>query len=59
MRAVYEVLDKIKSKLEASPNIQTVSFGDLFEINLNKTDIFPIAHINMGDVSRVQTCLKF
>lgn len=51
MRAVYEVLDKIKSKLEASPNIQTVSFGDLFEINLNKTDIFPIAHINMGDVS--------
>ena len=51
MRAVYEVLDRIKDKLRQSPNIQTVSFGDLFSVDLNKTDIYPIAHINMGNVS--------
>lgn len=51
MRAIYKVLDKIKDKLRESPNIQTVSFGDLFEIDLNKTDIYPIAHIGLGNTS--------
>ena len=51
MRAVYQVLDKMKDKLRSSPNIQTVSFGDLFDIDLNKTDIFPIAHIGLGTTS--------
>ena len=51
MRAVYEVLDKIKDKLRQSPNIQTVSFGDVMEVDLNKTTMYPLAHIGMGDVS--------
>jgi hypothetical protein len=51
MRTVYQVLDKIKSKLRSSPNIQTVSFGDFFDIDLNKTSIFPIAHIGLGTTS--------
>ena len=51
MRAVYQVLDKMKDKLRSSPNIQTVSFGDLFDIDLNKTDIFPIAHIGLRNTS--------
>ena len=51
MRAVYEVLDKIKDKLRQSPNIQTVSFGDIMEVDLNKTTMYPLAHIGMGDVS--------
>lgn len=51
MRAVYQVLDKMKDKLRQSPNIQTVSFGDLFDIDLNKTDIYPIAHIGLGNTS--------
>jgi len=51
MIAVYQILDKIKDKLRTSPNIQTVSFGDIMEVDLNKTTIFPLAHIGMGDVS--------
>ena len=51
MRAVYQVLDKMKNKLRQSPSIQTVSFGDLFDIDLNKTDIYPIAHIGLGNTS--------
>ncbi len=51
MRTVYQVLDKIKSKLRSSPNIQTVSFGDFFDMDLNKTSIFPIAHIGLGNTS--------
>jgi hypothetical protein len=51
MRAVYQILDKIKDKLRTSPNIQTVSFGDIMEVDLNKTTLYPLAHIGMGDVS--------
>lgn len=58
MRAVYEVLDKIKDKLRQSPNIQTVSFGDIMEVDLNKTTIYPLAHIGMGDVSFQEHTLR-
>ena len=51
MRAVYQILDKIKDKLRTSPNIQTVSFGDIMEVDLNKTTLYPLAHVGMGDVS--------
>jgi len=58
MRAAYQVLDKIKDKLRTSPNIQTVSFGDLFEVDLNKTTIFPLAHIGMGNVTFLEHKLE-
>ena len=58
MRAAYKVLDKIKDKLRTSPNIQTVSFGDLFEVDLNKTTIFPLAHIGMGNVTFLEHKLE-
>jgi len=58
MRAVYEVLDKIKDKLRQSPNIQTVSFGDIMEVDLNKTTMYPLAHIGMGDVSFQEHTLR-
>lgn len=58
MRAVYQVLDKMKDKLRQSPNIQTVSFGDLFDIDLNKTDIYPIAHIGLGNTSILEHKLE-
>jgi hypothetical protein len=51
MITVYKVLDKIKDKLRQSPNIQTVSFGDIMEVDLNKTTMYPLAHIGMGEVS--------
>jgi len=51
MIAVYETLDKIKDKLRENPSIQTVTFGDLMEVDLAKTSIFPIAHVVIGNVA--------
>ena len=51
MIAVYETLDKIKDNLRSNPSIQTVTFGDLMEVDLAKTTIFPLAHVQMGNVS--------
>ena len=58
MRAAYQVLDKIKDKLRQSPNIQTVSFGDPFEVDLNKTTIFPLGHVGMGNVTFLEHKLE-
>jgi len=50
MIAVYETLEKIKDKLRENPTIQTVTFGDLMQVDLAKTSIFPIAHVVLNDV---------
>ena len=51
MRQVYTVLDKIKTILRANGITKTVTFGDITEVDLNKTTIFPLAHIIFGNVT--------
>ena len=51
MRQVYTVLDKLKEILRANGITKTVTFGDLTEVDLNKTTIFPLAHIMFGNVT--------
>ena len=51
MRQVYTILDKLKEILRANGITKTVTFGDLTEVDLNKTTIFPLAHIIFGNVS--------
>ena len=51
MRQVYTVLDKIKNILRANGITKTVTFGDITEVDLNKTTIFPLAHIIFGNVT--------
>ena len=51
MSQVYTVLDKIKDILRANGITKTVTFGDLTEVDLNKTTIFPLAHIMFGNVT--------
>jgi hypothetical protein len=51
MIAVYETLDKIKNELRTNPSTQTVTFGDLMEVDLAKTTIFPLAHVQVGNVT--------
>ena len=51
MIAVYETLDKIKNLFRENPLTQTVTFGDLMEVDLAKTTIFPLAHVQIGNVT--------
>ncbi|QLG46047.1 hypothetical protein [Costertonia aggregata] len=48
MRNYYEVLRLLKQKLEADPLVNTVTQGDITEIDLNKKNIYPLAHIQTG-----------
>lgn len=51
MRQVYTVIDKLKTKLKDNGITNTVTFGDILEVDLDKTTIYPLSHISMGDVT--------
>ena len=50
MRQVYTVIEKLKNRLDANKITNKVSFGDILQVDLDKTTIYPLAHITMGDV---------
>ena len=60
MNTYFKVIEDIKTALIAEPFINNVSQGDLFEIDLNKKTIFPLAHIIIDniDIQTNQTSLS-
>lgn len=45
MRGYYDLLEKLRVSLEANPSINTVTEGDLIDVDLAKQTIFPLSHI--------------
>lgn len=43
-------MDAVRDRLRANPACYTVSTGDIWEIDLEKTTPFPLAHININSV---------
>ena len=55
---------KDKNELESKEiknkfNCNTVSTGDIYDVNLNKQDIFPLAHIIVNNVLQQEQTLTF
>ena len=59
MKEFYNVLEKIRDELQGYPSINTVTFGDLTDVDLDKQTIFPLAHIYIDNVSPRQGALLF
>lgn len=47
MNNLFQLTDKIKAELEANVIINDVGFGDLFDLEVEKQTIFPMAHVGM------------
>jgi hypothetical protein len=45
MRQFYDITTKLKATLEAHSQVNVVTTGDLFDVDLNKQTIFPLSHI--------------
>ncbi len=45
MKGFYNVTDKLKTKLQEEPFVNTVSFGSIDDVDLDKQSIFPLAHV--------------
>jgi hypothetical protein len=59
IRGFYQLTETIKDQLLADVNINTVTTGDLYDVNLNKQDIFPLAHIIVNNVIQQEQTLNF
>lgn len=44
MKVFYEIVDTIEEELNNSPFINTVTYGNIFDVDLNKTTLYPLAH---------------
>ena len=57
--AYYDVLEKLKNNLLSDVNINTVTEGDITQVNLNKQDIFPLSHIMVNSVAENGQIMTF
>jgi len=51
MRQFYNITKTIKDTLEAHSQVNVVTTGDIFDVDLNKQTIFPLSHIMINQAS--------
>lgn len=59
IRSFYLITEAIKNQLKNDPSVNTVSFGDITEIDLRKQTIFPLAHIMLNSVTNRDNVLVY
>jgi hypothetical protein len=59
MTGFYNVTKKIKDALNAEPFVNTVSFGSLDDVDLNKQTIFPLSHIIVNNCNVASNTMTF
>lgn len=59
IRGFYQLTETIKAELLKDININTVTTGDITNVNLNKQDIFPLGHIIINSVTDEEQILRF
>ena len=59
IRGFYQLTETIKEELLKDININTVTTGDITDVNLNKQDMFPLGHIIINNVIDNENVLNF
>lgn len=59
MTGFYNVTKKLKDALNAEPFINTVSYGSLDDVDLNKQTIFPLSHIIVNNCNVASNTMTF
>jgi len=59
VRGYYQITDTLKTKLLTDENVNTVTTGDIFDVDLSKQTIFPLAHIITNSVTIQEQALSF
>ena len=59
MKGFYNLTDKLKDALIAEPFVNTVTFGSLDDVDLNKQTIFPLSHIIVNNTTVGTKTLTF
>ena len=59
IRGFYLLTETIEAQLLADVNVNTVTTGDIYDIDLSKQSIFPLSHIIINNVSAEEQVLRF
>ena len=59
VRGYYQITQTIKTNLLTDENVNTVTTGDIFDIDLSKQTIFPLSHIIVNNVTIQEQVLNF
>jgi hypothetical protein len=59
MKGFYNVTKELKTALAAEPFVNTVTFGSLDDVDLNKQTIFPLSHIIVNNTTLGTKTLTF
>ena len=59
IRGFYLLTDTIKDTLLSDVNVNTVTTGDLTEVDLSKQTIFPLSHMIVNNVTSSENTLTF
>ncbi|MAO22745.1 MAG: hypothetical protein CMJ25_18500 [Phycisphaerae bacterium] len=58
-RGYYQITETIKTNLLTDENVNTVTTGDIFDIDLSKQTIFPLSHIIVNSATIQEQVLNF
>ena len=59
MKGFYNITTKIKETLALDAFVNTVTYGDIFEVDLNKQDIFPLSHFIVNNATYLGSAWQF
>ena len=59
IRGFYQITETIKNALLDNVDVNTVTTGNLSNVNLQKQDIFPLSHIIIDSVTDTEQTLTF
>jgi len=59
MKGLYDITTKLKDHFIADPIVNTVTEGDIFEVDLNKQTIFPLVHMIVNNASFETNVVRF
>ena len=58
MTTIYDIIEKVKTNLRANPIVNTVTFGDISQVDLNKTTMFPLSHFLLGNAQMTEHTIR-
>lgn len=59
MTGFYDLLNKLKVHFNSDPIVNTVTQGDIFQVDLNKQTIFPLTHIMVNSSTLSDNTMSF
>jgi hypothetical protein len=59
MKGFYDITNKLHTHFIADPIVNTVTEGDIFEVDLNKQTIFPLVHMMINNASFETNVVRF